>query len=433
MTAGQQTPPSPQRLKVARVAISGFFLVNGAVLANLLPRLPEVKDAFELTNTQFGFLVIAMPLGSILSGMAPAPLMRRFGSGPVAGIGSALLAALVAVASIAGGIGGGAWLLAAYVAPIALAGMLDAIVDTAQNAQAIDLQKTMGRSILNSMHAIWSLGAMLGGLMGSAAVALGVPLTLHLSLSGLLFAALALVAQRFSLQRAEIGGPRRVVVDPDDGPRPAPHAAADAPSPSSSKIRPVVIVVMISVIAIAGAMVEDLGINWSTLYLIRVLETPAAAAGMGLVAMMAAQFIGRLLGDPMVDRFGRVRMAQAGAAMAAAGVGVVAVAPHPAVAILGFALAGFGCATLVPSAFHAADSVPGLRPGAGLTLAGWLLRTAFLIVSPLVGVISDSVGLRLAILIVPLCALIAVLVSGALKERETAPATEEHAAASTRS
>lgn len=443
-----------RRLRVARVAAAGFFLVNGAVFANLLPRLPEVKDAFELTNTQYGFVVIALPVGSLLAGMAPAPLMRRFGSGRVAGVGSVILAALIALAGVAGGMGGGGWLLAAYLAPILVAGMMDAIVDTAQNAQAIDVQKSLGRSILNSMHALWSLGAMLGGLMGAAAVAVQLPLAIHLSLSGTLFAVIALIAQRFALSRAEVEAIRDLRLAPPSPEsasdpearsesRPASvhstpgdstaghtaavdHTATDStaerssarPAATTHRHRALGLVVLISLIAISGAMIEDLGTNWSTLYLMRVLETPAAAAGLGLVALMAAQFVGRLLGDPLVDRLGRVRMARLGAGMAAVGLITVALAPGPAVAVLGFALAGFGSATLVPSAFHAADSVPGLRPGTGLTLAGWLLRAAFLTVSPVVGVASDAVGLRWAILFVPACAIIAALLAGVLKDRQ---------------
>ncbi|ROZ64011.1 MFS transporter [Kocuria soli] len=417
--------PSPARLRVARVAASGFFLVNGAVFANLLPRLPEVKEAFGLSNTVYGLLVIAFPIGSIAAGMAPAPLLRRFGSARVAGVGSVLLAALVAAAGAVGSVGGGAAMLLLYAVPIVLAGVLDAIVDTAQNAQAIDLQKSMGRSVLNSMHALWSLGAMVGGIMGSAAVGAGLALPLHLGISGAIFSVLALLSQRFALTPEEVRAVQRVggreIPGPNDDAPAAKHAPTE-PAPATGRLsarnRAIGIVILIGVIAIAGAMIEDLAMNWSTLLLSRVLDAPGPMAGMGLVAMMAAQFLGRLLGDRMTDRFGRVCMAKLGGTLSAVGLCVVALAPAPAVAVVGFAVAGFGCATLVPSAFHAADSVPGLRPGTGLTLAGWLLRVAFLSVSPFVGVVSDAVGLRLAIMAVPVVALVAVLVAGVLRDRD---------------
>jgi fucose permease len=126
-----------------------LFLVNGAVFANLLPRLPPIKDAFELSNTAYGFVVIAFPLGSLLAGTAPAPILRRWGSGRTAVAGSVAIAVMITLAGVSGGIGGGLLVLLAYLVALMLAGMLDAITDTAQNSQALEVQRGMGRSILN--------------------------------------------------------------------------------------------------------------------------------------------------------------------------------------------------------------------------------------------------------------------------------------------
>ena len=77
-----------------------LFLVNGAVFANLLPRLPQIKDAFELSNSVYGFVVIAFPLGSLLAGTAPAPIMRRWGSGRTAVMGSVAIALMILLAGV---------------------------------------------------------------------------------------------------------------------------------------------------------------------------------------------------------------------------------------------------------------------------------------------------------------------------------------------
>lgn len=425
---------SPEGLRRARLGAALLFLVNGAVFANLLPRLPQIKDAFELSNSVYGFVVIAFPLGSLLAGTAPAPIMRRWGSGRTAVMGSVAIALMILLAGVSGGIGGGLLVLLAYIVPLMLAGMLDAITDTAQNAQALDVQRAMGRSILNSMHALWSLGSVIGGLMGTAALALQVPLAMHLTISGILFSAVAVFA-----------GTRVLVMEEDalpaDGPEPAqdlpglseqdaPGVAAAAHEPSSGAAsaataspgsagparRAVLMLLLISVVSITGVMVEDLGQNWSALYLSQVLEASATMAGLGLVALMCAQFIGRLLGDRMVDRLGHVTMARLGAVGIAAGLGLVVAAPAPAAAVAGFFLAGLGSATLVPSAYHAADLLPGLRPGTGLAVVSWLMRGAFLSLSPFVGVVSDALGLRLAFLVIPVAAVLAVLAAGHLRQ-----------------
>ena len=439
---------SPERLRRARLGAALLFLVNGAVFANLLPRLPQIKDAFELSNSVYGFVVIAFPLGSLLAGTAPAPIMRRWGSGRTAVMGSVAIALMILLAGVSGGIGGGLLVLLAYIVPLMLAGMLDAITDTAQNAQALDVQRAMGRSILNSMHALWSLGSVIGGLMGTAALALQAPLAVHLAISGILFSAVAVFAGTRVLTMEEVARVRPLAGSsaqqdalPADGPEPAqdlpglseqdaPGVAAAAHEPSSGAAsaataspgsagparRAVLMLLLISVVSITGVMVEDLGQNWSALYLSQVLEASATMAGLGLVALMCAQFIGRLLGDRMVDRLGHVTMARLGAVGIAAGLGLVVAAPAPAAAVAGFFLAGLGSATLVPSAYHAADLVPGLRPGTGLAVVSWLMRGAFLSLSPFVGVVSDALGLRLAFLVIPVAAVLAVLAAGHLRQ-----------------
>lgn len=439
---------SPERLQRARLGAALLFLVNGAVFANLLPRLPQIKDAFELSNSVYGFVVIAFPLGSLLAGTAPAPIMRRWDSGRTAVMGSVAIALMILLAGVSGGIGGGLLVLLAYIVPLMLAGMLDAITDTAQNAQALDVQRAMGRSILNSMHALWSLGSVIGGLMGTAALALQVPLAVHLAISGILFSAVAVFAGTRVLTMEEVARVRPLAESsaqqdalPADGPEPAqdlpglseqdaPGVAAAAHEPSSGAAsaataspgsagparRAVLMLLLISVVSITGVMVEDLGQNWSALYLSQVLEASATMAGLGLVALMCAQFIGRLLGDRMVDRLGHVTMARLGAVGIAAGLGLVVAAPAPAAAVAGFFLAGLGSATLVPSAYHAADLVPGLRPGTGLAVVSWLMRGAFLSLSPFVGVVSDALGLRLAFLVIPVAAVLAVLAAGHLRQ-----------------
>ncbi|MFW6188128.1 MAG: MFS transporter, partial [Actinomycetota bacterium] len=356
---------APVRVRRARIAVSAFFLTNGALYANLLPRLPEVKDAFGLTNTLYGLLVVAFPLGAILVGALPARAVRRSGSARVAALGTVLLSGCLATAGAGAGLGAGtatgAWL---FLGAMFLGGALDAHVDTAQNAQGMEVQRARGRSIINSLHALWSLGAVVGGLMGTAALALGVPLQWHLLGSGVLWSAVALVALRSALSAAE--GAQLRTVAPSG---PAPGGTTTEPAADAARVRGggraggrqrstgriVVGLLPVAVIAMAGVMVEDVGQNWSALYLSTVLGAPPAAAGLGLVALMAAQFVGRMLGDPMTDRWGRVSVARAGAALSAAGMLLVVLAPGPALVITGFAVAGFGCATLVPAAFHAAD------------------------------------------------------------------------------
>ncbi|WP_193311364.1 MFS transporter [Georgenia satyanarayanai] len=398
------TTPSRQApsrlLRNARVATGALFFTNGALFANLLPRYPAIKSGLDLTNTEFGLVVIAFPVGAIISGLAAAAAIRRFGPANVAVLGTVLTAAgLVAV-----GWSPALWML---VAALFVAGSADSITDVGQNSHGIAVQRGYGRSIINSFHAVWSAGAVTGGLMGTAAAANDVPLGVHLTVSGVVWVLVALVARRFTLPAGMSVGPPLVEGH---------HAPAGRPVAAWLR-RPPVFLAALVLIAMSGTMVEDAGSTWSAVFLTQELDAGPALAGLAFVAMVGAQFVGRVLGDPMTDRLGQRAVARLGAALIVVGMGLVVLGPSAVAVIAGFALAGFGSATLVPAAMNAADDMPGMRAGTALTIVSWLMRVAFVVSPPLVGALGDAFGLRAGLAVVPVLAVGTLLLAGVLRGR----------------
>ncbi|MFI9487755.1 MFS transporter [Promicromonospora sp. NPDC052451] len=383
----------------ARAAVGALFLTNGALYANLVPRLPEIKAALDLDNASYGLAVAAFPAGAIASGLAAGWMVRRFGSARVAVVGTIL----TGTGTLAAGLSP---TFALLVAALFLGGASDSVTDVAQNSHGLRVQRRYGRSIINGFHAVWSIGAVLGGSMAAAAIAAGLPLDVHLGISLAIFAVVALVAFRFRLRGAD-----------DD-------AADDAHGPAGAgargvglSVRTVAILAALVLIGIGGALVEDAGSSWATLYLSSGLGAPAALAATGYVALVGAQTVGRLLGDRLVDRFGQRTVACAGGVVIALGMGLALAWPTVPGTIAGFAAAGLGCATLIPAAMHEADELPGLRPGTGLTIVSWLLRLGFLLSPPLVGLVADAVGLRTGLLVVPVAGVLVAVLSPVLARR----------------
>jgi MFS family permease len=400
MPATSTVPPTAQ-LRRARAAVGACFFVNAVLYANLVPRLPELKADLGLSNASLGAALAALPLGALLSGLSSASLIRRFGSARVASGGLTLLAAAVWAAAAAPN-----W--AALAGALLLAGALDAVVDVAQNAHGLRVQRAYGRSILNAFHGVWSIGAVTGGLLGSAAAGLGLPLPVHLGIVAVVFGVPALF------------GPRALLPGPDDADREDDPAGPGSAAPRSLRRTAILTMTALGVLAACGAFVEDAGSSWSALYLRDELGAAAAVAGLGFVALSAAMTVGRLTGDRAVDRFGQRRVVRVGGALTAAGMGLALALPTIATTVLGFALAGLGVATLIPAVYHAADELPGLRRGLGLAVVNWLLRIGFLVSPPLVGVLADASSLRVALLTVVLAG-IGALVLGRVLPRTVAP------------
>ena len=361
---------SERALRRGHIAAATFFFTNGAVFANLVPRYPELKAELGLNATIYGVVLAMNPVGAIVAGVAAGVLIRRFGSAAVAVIGTLGLAFGVTAAAWAPNV----WILACA---FFIGGSLDAITDVAQNANALRVQAARGRSIINSMHALWSLGAVTGGAIAAGAIALDIPVRWHVLASSIVLVGVAFWARSWSLPGSER----------ESGSGSADAATARPAGRASTAI--VLTLTALVLIAIGGGLTEEVAFSWAALYLGDEVGAPAPLA--------AAGFIGRIVSDRLVDRFGERAVVICSGLFIAAGIGLAIGVPTVWGACLGFALAGFGCAPAIPLAMQQADRIPGLRAGTGLTIVTWLMRLAFLVAPPLVGAIADATSIRVGL------------------------------------
>ncbi|WP_221353663.1 MFS transporter [Streptomyces beigongshangae] len=403
--------PAPAERR-ARAAVAVLFFTNGALFANLLPRYPQIKADLGIGNAAYGLAVAAFPAGAIAAGLAAGVAIRRLGSARAAVAGTLLTGGGILVAGLADSV-----LL--FAAALFVAGAMDAITDVAQNAHGLRVQRRYGRSIINSFHAVWSIGAVVGGSMAAAAIALGLSRGQHLAISGIVFAVAACVALRFCLTGPEVE-PTAESDSARTGPGAEPGSDRDGAGrnglPAAGR-RTAYVLAALVLIATAGTLVEDAGSSWAALYLSDVLSASVTLAASGYIALVGAQFVGRTIGDRLVDRFGQRTVARAGGLVVVAGMGLALAVPTVPGTILGFAAAGFGVATLVPAAMHEADELPGLKPGSGLAIVSWLMRLGFLLSPPVVGLVADAASLRAGLLVVPLAGLLVLLLAGVLQPK----------------
>ncbi|XNZ00627.1 MFS transporter [Micrococcus luteus] len=416
----------------ARWAVTLAFLTNGALFGALIPHYPEAKAAFGLGAGEFGLLVVSLMLGAVLTGSLPAPILRRVGSRRVVLAGTLALAVLVTLAGLAVDFAAAAradgaavwdgfvWLFAGL---LFVSGLGDAIVDTAQNAQGIRVQTVIGRPVLTSMHAGWSIGAAGGAGLGALAVGAGLPMALHLVLNGAACAAVVLVVHRRFLPDA----PDPL---PDDGPSPAAEAvASESSSPSEgsagapagpTRARAYLALVPVILVAMAGFGVEEFGNAWTSLFLQTERGLDPAVAGLGASTLLAAQFAGRLAGDRVLAAWGRRRTLTVSLGAVVLGLGAVLLSPAVPVIVAGLVLCGLGCAVVVPTAYALGDEVPGLPPQTGLAVVSWLMRLAGIGLSPLVGLLAVGLPLAVALLVFPVLAAAGLLCTVALRARTLA-------------
>lgn len=355
------------------------------MLASILPWYPLLVDRLGLNSWQFGLAVACYAAGSLLSSGLPAALIARFGAHRVV-IGGTVLLGLAAATT--------AWSVNGLMMAICLLllGCCDAIVDVAQNVVGIAAQERLQRTILSSMHALWSLGGLLSGAAATVAASSGVDMRVWLAAVAIIAVAVTILGRRLIGDGA---APRRVAdSDAAGDTEPASPDVEPGQGPTRSKTAILLAALPLAIIAICGSAVEDIANNWAGLAAVRLAGVPAASAGIAFSIVIGSQCLGRFSGDMLVMRFGAGRIARIGGGMIALGGLGTVFAEEPVLLLIAMAALGFGSATLVPGALGAAAQLPGIGRAGGVTLVNWLMRVGFLGTSPLVGLIAAEAGLR---------------------------------------
>ncbi|MDV7999640.1 MFS transporter [Rhodococcus sp. IEGM 1408] len=394
-----------------------LFVANGAIFGAIVPRLPDLKDALDLGPAAFGLAMACYPAGALIGGLFAPALMRRHSDGAVA-------VATMCAASLVAALVGFSPVVAVFAGLMLLFGLCDALTDVSMNAHGIRVQLQHGQSLINRFHALWSLGAVLGAAGGSVAAGAGFPVRGQMIGAGVVCCVAVLAAYPLRLGGSVTGDELGRDLDSERAGEPR----AAAPHRRIPGGRALLVLVALGVLASCAAVVEDFAQTWSALHLREVAAAGAGLAGLGFIAVQGAQLIGRLTGDRLVDGFGAAHVGRMGGACVVAGSGAALVASHLldgpallAVLLAGFALAGWGIATVIPGAMVGADRVPGLTPGTGLAVLNWVMRVGFLTSPPLVGLIAEHAGMRWTVVPVLVGGVVIAVLAGPLLGRNDRP------------
>jgi MFS family permease len=137
--------------------------------------------------------------------------------------------------------------------------------------------------------------------------------------------------------------------------------------------------------------------DWSGVYLRRVLLTSQGFAALGYAAFSVAMCTGRLTGDIIIHKCGRLNVVRFGSLIAIAGLALVVTFKMPALSLLGFSLIGIGVSNIVPIGFTAAGNSKDVEPGKAIATVSLMGYVGLLIGPPLIGFTAEVVTLRVAL------------------------------------
>ncbi|MCP9211492.1 MFS transporter [Streptomyces sp. NEAU-Y11] len=373
----------PHRLRWASMA--PFFL-TGFVFASYFVRIPWWKSGFGLSEGELGVLLMVPVLTGLLAMQATGGLVGRFGSASVVRVASlALPLSLVAMVPATS-----ADSLVWFGVALALFGAADGLIDVSINAHGIAVEKAIGRRIMNSCHAAWSIGSAVGSMLGGVALKVGLSLIVHYTAVGAAMILLALAAGS-QLLPAQADRTRSETKATDTSGNGSP-ARSGALAGWSARL--LLLGLTGTVVLVASGAVG----NWSGIYLHDDLDASIAVASLGYIGFSACEAGGRLVGDRLHERYGARTLVCLSGGVAVFGLAVAVLALGPLIAVAGFALLGLGLSVLVPIIFssvgHGGEELGATSAADALAKVNTMSYTGLLIGPVLVGWSAEGIGLR---------------------------------------
>jgi MFS family permease len=369
------------------VAVSVAFLVNGAAIANWVPRVPAVKAALGTSDGPLGLALLGLGVGAAAALLAAGRVVARFGSRPVTrAAGIALCVALLGP-----GLAGNLPLLALS---LAVFGAASGLMDVAMNAHGALVERLYGRPVMASLHGLWSVGGLVGAVTGGLAARAGWTPARHFAVAAVCLGVLLVAGTRRLLPASLDVAP----AGPSGATGPVPSGGLRGAEPPAVVpwSRPLL---LLGVVGFSSFFGEGAAHDWSAIYMHDVLGTSPGMAAAAFAAFSLAMAAVRFLGDRLSARLGPVRLVRASGLVAATGLGLGLLAHQPVAGVVGFALLGVGLACVVPVTFSAAGHLAGGLAGVAISRVAAISYLASFTGPPLIGLVADVVGLAVALAI----------------------------------
>ncbi len=378
------------------MATSLVFAFNGLLFAAWVPHIPEVKHQLGLTDAALGLALLGPAIGSVISMPLVGRATTRYGSGRV----TAVLAFATYLVISGPGL---ARNLPELFGALVLWGVATGGLDVAMNSQAVQIETSYRRPIMSSFHAYWSIGTVLGTVLGSFGAGAGLSLAgQQAGLAVLLALVTAWCVRQFI------------------GDHPAREYQAGK---RVFELR----LVLLGLAGVCALLAEGSAADWSPVYLRDDLQVSPGQAGIAFGAFTVMMTVGRLTGDRLVLALGRSRSLSLLAGVGTVGMSAGLLSNTLIGSSIGFACLGLGLSVMVPVIFSTAADGPGAA-GPKLALVSSFSYLGFLLGPASLGPLAHATSVHAALWVLPTFAALAGVL-GVIAVRMTARVSAEHPAA----
>ena len=197
--------------KVYDKAVKLIFLANGFSLATIIPHFPWIKQIHEMGDALMGFVLLFPAIGAVSMMLLTGNLIQRFGSKRFVLVGGVLMQFCIPLILLAPSL--------TLLSPILLVfGGATGMMDVAMNTQAARIENIYQRPMMSSIHAVFSLGTLLGGGLTSLLLRLGWTPLEHAGMIAILLVLLLIACGPWLIKKEKISLEKTPLVSIPRGP-----------------------------------------------------------------------------------------------------------------------------------------------------------------------------------------------------------------------
>jgi Na+/melibiose symporter-like transporter len=238
------------------------------------------------------------------------------------------------------------------------------------------IEKHENRNIMSTSHGMFSVGGMMGAALASFLIGLNTAPVVQVWAISLVVFVLAFAIRKTVLSIYE----EKITED------------------SGSKfVWPTGALLGMIAISLCTNITEGIMADWSAIYMRDIVQASGFFIGWGFAGYALLMATGRFVGDSLIPRFGSSRVLFYGGILATIGILVAVLLPHTYTTILGFGMIGAGVSCGAPILYGSAARVPNMAKGAGLATMNTFSIAGFLAGPAIIGFLSNTFGLTLAI------------------------------------
>jgi len=347
-----------------RLAVGVIFFLQGLCFASWASRIPTIQQQLSLSESQLGAILLALPVGLMLSLPLSGWLITKVGSRKVV-IFNVLLYSLILTTL---GLAPNTYVLITGLFFFGLAGNM---VNIAINTQAVGVEAMYQKSIMASFHGLWSLAGFVGASVGTIMIGNEIiPFYHFLVMLVVSWLGVAVSASYLIKEDSKTDEKQPIFAMPDKS------------------------LINLGIIAFCSMICEGAMFDWSGVYFKKVVLAEPAWVGAGYTAFMSTMALSRFFADWFTSKFGLKVILQLSGILTAAGLLIAVLLPNLPTAIMGFFLVGAGVSSVVPLVYSAAGKSTVLSPGVALAAVSTIGFLGFLIGPPLIGLVAGVSSLR---------------------------------------